>query len=162
MTATSTQTPIIRGADEGEQRWFYGGALLTWKATSTETNGAFSLWEASMVRGKVTPLHTHPADETMYLLEGEILMHMDGQEHRVGAGGLVFAPRGVPHAFMVLSEVARLITIHTPGSCEAFYYGASEPIGADGSGPVDFDRIYSSAKENGGIEILGPPPFAQP
>jgi hypothetical protein len=63
---------------------------------------------------------------------------------------------------MVLSEVARLLTIHTPGSCEAFYYGASEPIGADGSGPVDFDRIYSSAKENGGIEILGPPPFAQP
>ena len=115
-----------------------------------------------MVRGKVTPLHTHPADETMYMLEGEILMNMDGQEYRVAAGGLAFAPRGVPHAFMVLSDVARLITIHTPGSCEAFYHGASEPAGADGSGPVDFDRIYASATKNGGIEILGPPPFAQP
>ena len=67
---TTMQAPIIRGADEGEKRWFYGGAMLTWKASSTETNGAFSLWEASMLRGKVTPLHTHPADETMYLLEG--------------------------------------------------------------------------------------------
>ena len=85
---TTTQAPIIRGADEGEKRWFYGGALLTWKASSNETNGAFSLWEASMVRGKVTPLHTHPADETMYMLEGEILMHMDGQEYRVAAGSL--------------------------------------------------------------------------
>jgi hypothetical protein len=51
LMTTTTQAPIIRGADEGEKRWFYGGALLTWKASSTETNGAFSLWEASMVRG---------------------------------------------------------------------------------------------------------------
>jgi hypothetical protein len=61
----------------------------------------------------------------------------------------------------VLSDVARLITIHTPGSCEAFYHGASEPVGAGDLGPVDFDRIYASAAKNGGIEILGPPPFAQ-
>ena len=53
--------------------------------------------------GKMTPLHTHPdSDETMYVLEGEILMHMDGTEHRVAAGGLAVAPRGVPHAFLVL------------------------------------------------------------
>jgi quercetin dioxygenase-like cupin family protein len=159
---TTTQAPIIRGADEGEKRWFYGGALLTSKATSAETAGAFSLWEAAMVRDKVTPLHTHPADETMYLLEGEILMHLDGEETRVGAGGFVFAPRGVPHAFMVLSDVARMLTLHTPGSCEAFYHGASEPAVDGGSGPVDFDRIYASAAANGGIEILGPPPFAKP
>jgi quercetin dioxygenase-like cupin family protein len=159
MTTTRTQVPVIRSADEGEKRWFYGGAVLTWKATAKETDGAFTMWESSMVRDKVTPLHTHPADETMYVLEGEILMHMDGQEHRVETGGLVFAPREFPHAFKVLSDVARLITIHTPGSCEAFYYGASEELGADGPGSVDFDRIYASAKANGGIEILGPPPF---
>ena len=30
-------------------------------------------------QGKMTPLHTHPeSDETMYVLEGEILMHLDG------------------------------------------------------------------------------------
>ena len=111
--------------------------------------------------GKVTPLHTHPADETMYMLEGEILMHMDGQEYRVAAGGLAFAPRGVPHAFMVLSDVARLITIQTPGSCEAFYHGASEPAGSDAPAP-SFRPHCASATKNGGIEILGPPPFAQP
>jgi quercetin dioxygenase-like cupin family protein len=162
MATVSTATPFVRTAQEGEKRWFYGGAVLTWKATSQETDGAFSLWEASMVQGKVTPLHTHPADETMYVLQGEILMHMDGQEYRVAAGGLTVAPRGVAHAFKVLSEVARLLCLHTPGSCEAFYDGASEPADADGSGPVDFDRIYASAKQNGGIDILGPPPFAHP
>jgi Cupin domain len=113
----------------------------------------------------MTPLHIHPeSDETMYVLEGEILFHMDGDEHRVGTGGLAVAPRGVPHAFMVVSEVARMLCLHTPGCCQAFYWDASEPIssGDDGSGPVDFARVQSSAVKNGGIEILGPPPFARP
>ncbi len=163
MAAVSTAVPIIRAEDDGERRWFYGGGVHTWKATSRETDGAFLLFEDRMDQGKMTPLHTHPeSDETMYVLEGEILMHMDGQEHRVAAGGLAVAPRGVPHAFLVLSEMARLLCLHTPGSCQAFYWGASEPIGADvtASGSVDFARVQASAKQNGGIEILGPPPFA--
>jgi hypothetical protein len=40
--------------------------------------------------------------------------------------------------------------------------GASEPIDAGtASGPVDFDRIRDSGLRNGGIEILGPPPFPE-
>ena len=58
-----------------------------------------------MEKGKATPLHIHPdSDETMYVLEGEILMHMDGREHRLGTGGIAVAPRGVPHAFLVSSR----------------------------------------------------------
>jgi quercetin dioxygenase-like cupin family protein len=161
--AAGTAVPIIRGEDDGERRWFYGGGTHTWKATPQETGGAFLLFEDRMDQGKVTPLHSHPdSDETMYVLEGEILVHMAGQEHRVAAGGLAFAPRGAPHAFLVLSAVARLLCLHTPGCCQAFYWDASEPISADAaaSGPVDFARVQASATQNGGIEILGPPPFA--
>ncbi len=72
------------------------------------------------------------------------------------------APRGVPHAFMVVSETARLLCLHTPGCTEEFYRDASEPVAPDGqAGPVDFDRIRASGERNGGIEILGPPPFAR-
>lgn len=118
-----------------------------------------------MQQGKMTPLHTHPdSDETMYVLEGEILMHLDGQEHTVSAGGIAVAPRGLPHAFMVVSPEARLLCLHTPSSCEAFYWDASESIAAEGAQPgeVDFDRVRASAERNGGIELLGPPPFAHP
>lgn len=163
MSTVTTAIPIIRAAPDGERRWFYGGGVHTWKATAQETGGAFLLFEDSMEQGKVTPLHIHPeTDETMYVLEGEILVHMDGKEYRVGAGGLAVAPRGVPHAFMVLSAGARLLCLQTPGSCQAFYWDASEPIGAGDapSGVVDFARIQASAKQNGGMEILGPPPFA--
>jgi quercetin dioxygenase-like cupin family protein len=163
MGSLTTAVPIIRAERDGERRWFYGGGVHTWKATSQETGGAFLLFEDCMERGKMTPLHTHPeADETMYLLEGEVVVHMDGEEHRLSTGGVAVAPRGVPHAFMVVSEVARMLCLHTPGGGQAFYWGASEPIaeGEAGAGPVDFGRVHASAHANGGIEILGPPPFA--
>lgn len=129
-----------------------------------ETAGAFLLFEMDLDEGKVTPLHTHPdSDETMYVLDGEILMHLDGTDHRIGPGGLASAPRGVPHAFLVLSQAARVLCLHTPGCCQAFYWDASESITAhqSSSGHVDFERVQASARKNGGIEILGPPPFAR-
>jgi quercetin dioxygenase-like cupin family protein len=163
MTTVNASVPVVRAEEEGQRRWFYGGGVHIWKATSEETNGAFLLFEARTSQGKMTPLHTHPdSDETTYVIDGEILMHVDGQEHRVGSGGLVVAPRGVPHAFLVLSQQARLLFLHTPGCCQAFYWGASEPMGADetADGDIDFARVQMSAKQNGGIEIVGPPPFA--
>jgi quercetin dioxygenase-like cupin family protein len=161
MSPSATPAPIVRAKEDGERRAFLGGGLHIWKAKAEETGGAFLLFEDRLDHGKVTPLHTHPdSDETMIVLEGEILMHLAGAEHRVAAGGLAFAPRGMPHAFLVLSATARLLCLHTPGNCEAFYRGASEPLeGPDDSGPVDFGRVRASGQEHGGIEILGPPPF---
>ncbi|MEP6815283.1 MAG: cupin domain-containing protein, partial [Marmoricola sp.] len=157
--------PIVRADADGDRRWFFGGGVHTWKVRAAETNEAFMLFEDRMEQGKMTPLHTHPdSDETMYVLDGEILMHLDGHEHRISAGGIAVAPRGLPHAFMVVSEFARMLCLHTPGCCEAFYWDASEPVtdDASASGLVDFDRVRASAERNGGIVILGPPPFARP
>src|SRR4051794_31614698 len=163
-TSISRPAPIIRGNADGERRWFYGGGVHTWKATSQETNGAFLLFEDSMEHGKATPLHTHPdSDETMIVLEGEIVMHMDGADHQIGAGGVAVAPRDVPHAFLVVSTTARLLCLHTPGTCQAFYWDASEPITGDNPArrEVHFNRVRTSATSNGGIVILGPPPFGE-
>jgi quercetin dioxygenase-like cupin family protein len=132
-----------------------------WMATAEQTGGSYLMFEDRMERGKVTPLHLHPeADETMYLLEGEILFHLDGVEHRVGPGGLAMAPRGTPHAFMVTSEMARMLCLITPGIGQDFYLGASEPYVEGAAHEVDFGKIEQSGRSNGGIEILGPPPFA--
>jgi mannose-6-phosphate isomerase-like protein (cupin superfamily) len=115
-----------------------------------------------MSRGKVTPLHTHPCDETMVVLEGELLVHVQGEEYLVARNGVLVAPRGVPHAFMVTSETARMLVLETPGGSEAFYRGASVTATDDilASAPLDMSRVQQSAKQNGGIEIVGPPPFA--
>ncbi|MCU1353966.1 MAG: cupin protein [Acidimicrobiales bacterium] len=165
MTTIEPAMPIVRDREEGERRWFYGGGLHLWKATAEETNGAFLLFEDRLDHGKVTPLHIHPdSDETMIVLEGAIEMHLDGTHHTVTAGGVASAPRGLPHAFKVTDpDGARLLCLHTPGCCQAFYWDASEPVGpteAGAQGPVDMAKVQASARKNGGIEILGPPPFA--
>lgn len=159
----STAVSIVRREGEGERLRFWGGGVLTMKATAEETGGAFLLFEDSMSQGKTTPLHVHEnEDETLYVLEGEILVHIDGSDHRVGPHGVAVAPRGVPHAFLVTSPSARVLTLQTPGSAEAFYRGASEPAGSDTtpSGPIDSARVRASAERFGGMKVLGPPPFA--
>lgn len=158
--STSTATPIIRDAGEGEKRWFYGGGTHTWKVTAEESDGGLFLFEDEMTEGKMTPLHTHPeADELTYVLEGEILMRTGDREQRVAAGGVTMTPRGVPHAFRVISPTARMLTLQTPGRGAAFYWNASEPAASDAEGPVDFAQLQEWAAKTGAVEILGPPPF---
>src|ERR1700709_1962603 len=122
-TAAADHSPIIRASGEGDRRWFYGGGVHTRHVRADEVGGGFMLFagerpdggggvfmlfEDEMAHGKMTPLHTHPdSDETMYVLEGEILMHMDGVEHRIGVGGSAVAPRGVPHPLPGHSPGAR-------------------------------------------------------
>jgi len=156
----SAPVPIIRAAGEGDKRSFLGGGLHTWKLMTEDTNGAFFLFEDVMSQGKTTPLHRHPeADETIYVLAGELIVSVDGEEARVGPGGMSFVPRGVPHALLVVSAQAQLLTLQTPGTGQAFYRGASEPTTGDASDAVDIARVQASAHDNGGVELLGPPPF---
>ena len=72
----------------------------------------------------------------------------------------MFTPKGVPHAFLVVSESARLLTVQTPGIGQAFYRDASDPAIGDSAVAFDIARLQASAKQNPrGIELLGPPPF---
>jgi quercetin dioxygenase-like cupin family protein len=160
----STAIPIVRNDGEGERLHFYGGGTHLWKASAEETGGALLLFEDQLSEGKTTPLHIHPdEDELLYVLEGELLVHIDGSDHRVGPRGVAVVPRGIPHAFLVTSETARVLCLETPASAEAFYRGASVPVSEVGDDdPVDIGRLQESARRNGGIEIVGPPPFSQP
>ena len=156
-------TPIVQAKGEGERYWFYGGGVHEWKATSEQTDGALFAFEDTLVKGKMTPYHMHPdATECVYVLEGEILVNIDGREHVVGEGGFTMTPPGVPHAFTVTSPTARILEIQTPGSGGAFYLGASELATPEleAAAPVDFDRVVASGATNGGFQMLGPPPFA--
>lgn len=159
----SSAVPIIRQAGEGEQMWFAGGGAFIWKATAAETGGAFIMIEDRMERGKTTPMHLHPKeDEAIYVLEGELLVDIEGEQRRIGRGGLFVAPRGVPHAFMVTSDSAHVLTIQTPGSGEAFYRDAGEPASTpeQAARPADWARLRAVAEASESIELLGPPPFA--
>ena len=138
--------------------WFFGGGVWTWKVRGADTGGTLSVVEVEMDGGKMTPVHTHPIPESLWVLDGEIRYRIDGEDVVLQAGDYVMVPAGIPHAFVVLSESARILGIQPSDACEAFYLGASEPL--DGSSrETDFGRIAQSGAANGGIEIIGPPPF---
>src|SRR5919202_1337276 len=166
-TTTQTPTQILLDVDEGEALWF-NNDLLTFKATGAQTGGEFLLVEELTRRGKLTPLHTHPEEaETFYILEGKALFHLDGTERQVSAGGFVSVPRGVPHAYLITSEVARSLILITPGSgaMEAFFRDAGEPAPQRSlpvEGPLDIERIGAAAERTGAVRILGAPPFGEP
>jgi quercetin dioxygenase-like cupin family protein len=147
---------------EGEHLWFDGG-LLTFKATGADTAGALLLLEVLQPEGKAPPLHVHPeADETFYVLEGKLLVHIDGKEQSARNGGVLVVPRGTPHSFLVISQAARILLAFTPASgvMEDFVRRAGQP-GADPTlapPPPDPER-YQAAAERAGLEVLGPPPF---
>jgi quercetin dioxygenase-like cupin family protein len=163
VTATTQPLPFVRGAAEGERRWFAGGGVHRWLVTSEETDGAFLLFEDEMTGGKATPLHSHPTAESLYLVEGEIVVHLNGVDHPLSAGGFATAPAGVPHAFMVTSDTAKILFLHTPApsECQAFYFHASEPLAiGEEPGDPDFARVRLAAQDTGGMTLLGAPPFA--
>ena len=156
----ATLETTVRAHGAGERRWFCGGGVHSWLATEVDTGGAYLLFEDALDAGKVTPLHQHPdADETFYMLEGEVRLHIADSEQALATGGIAIIPRGVPHAFMVTTPTARMLCLQTPGGGEAFYRHASEPAGV-GEPPIpDFERVRAAAVATGAIEILGPPPF---
>jgi quercetin dioxygenase-like cupin family protein len=160
---TTPLVPIVRNGGEGDQQSFAGGGLHTWKLLAEDTGDAFFAFEDTMVKDKTTPLHVHPeAHEVTYVLEGEIEVQADGQRTRVRSGGLSFVPKGIAHAFIVVSDEARLLTFQSPGGVgQAFYRGASDPAVDDAVDRLDLARLQASAQANPrGITILGPPPFA--
>jgi quercetin dioxygenase-like cupin family protein len=158
-------TPIVRNAGEGDKRSFFGGGLHTWKLLAEDTDGAFFLFEDTMVKDKTTPLHLHPeAHEVTYVVDGEIEVQADGHRSRVRTGGLSFVPKGVAHAFIVVSAEARLISLQSPGAVgQGFYRGASVAAVDDTADTLDLAGLQATAAANPrGITILGPPPFAVP
>lgn len=161
----SSAIPMVLEQDAGEFIWF-GAGLFTFKVTSEQSGGVFILTEDTMSRGKTTPLHVHPVhDETIYLIDGELLVHLDGVEYKARPGSVAAIPRGTPHAFLVTSESARLIVFITPGdrNAEAFFREGGEaapsrtppPPGT----PLNIERLLEAGKRTGYMDVLGPPPF---
>jgi mannose-6-phosphate isomerase-like protein (cupin superfamily) len=99
-----------------------------------------------------TPAHVHEREDELFLsLEGEHIIELDGQEHRIGPGEFVFAPRGVPHAQRrVVPHEGRILLVATPGGLEGFFRELAEADAAGTLGP----EAYATASVRYGITWL--------
>ena len=99
-----------------------------------------------------TPLHVHTnEDELFYALEGEHVIQVGDEEHRIGPGETAFGPRGVPHAQRrVVPAAGRILIAVTPGGFEGFF---RELADADRAGRLGPDA-YAAASQRFGITWL--------
>jgi quercetin dioxygenase-like cupin family protein len=158
----STRTPFHAVAPhEGESIWF-NGALQDIKLRGEWSDDALSLVEVTSTRGRATGLHADPSHETFYILEGELLFHVDGEERCAPAGATIAIRQGVAHAFLVVSETVRFLVMNAPGTQERFFRAGGEPAltrDLASAPPPDHARTMAAAQEHG-VTFLGPPPFA--
>jgi quercetin dioxygenase-like cupin family protein len=154
-------TPALTVAALGGTPLWFNGAHQDIKVPGSWSDDAFSLVEVTSTEGRATGLHTDPSHETFYILDGVVLFHVDGVEHRAGAGETVAIRRGVPHAFLVVSETARFLVLNTPGGQDRFFAAGGEPAASRdfASAPApDHVKTMAAAHEHG-VTFLGPPPF---
>ena len=69
---TGQISAVLRSDADIRSLTYPNGTTTRFTAPGSETAGQFGLFEALMPHGAAPPLHSHPQDETIYVLEGEL------------------------------------------------------------------------------------------
>ena len=152
-----------RWVEVGSSVWYVGN-LFTILASSEDTGGRFALIEILAPKGTEPPRHVHQReDETFFVLEGEITFYIGDEIYAATPGTFVFAPRGIPHSWVVESDVVRKLVTLTPGGAEEHFRDPrfGEPartptLPPPPEGPPDVATLVADM-ERYGVEVVGPP-----
>jgi quercetin dioxygenase-like cupin family protein len=132
------------------------------KVTGEETDGRLFQAVLSYPRGAAPPVHIHhDADETFYVLEGEVTIFVGDERFECTAGDFVLGPRGISHAFLVKSERAEMLVTFSPAGIDGFFAEVAPPVipGAPPPAPTmpdqdEFVRLMAKYE----CEFIAPPP----
>jgi quercetin dioxygenase-like cupin family protein len=162
MSIEPITKPYRVASGEGLADVWWKSGRLTVKSAAADTGNAFSQVVTDDPRGSGAPLHVHHnEDETFYVLEGEVTMFVGEERIDLSTGDYLFAPREVPHAYVVRSERARMLGMFSPAGLEELIVSLGVPV----TGPEPpTDAVIPPMDEMArrfaayGVEILGPPP----
>jgi quercetin dioxygenase-like cupin family protein len=73
----------------------YADGAIVSKTLLNKEHGTLTLF--AFDAGQGLSEHTSPYDATVFVVEGQALLVIDGQEVRAGAGEMVIMPANVPH-----------------------------------------------------------------
>jgi quercetin dioxygenase-like cupin family protein len=128
--------------------------VLDLKISAEDTNGSLSVFEQTGFTPKGgPPLHIHPyQDEYFFVLEGEYQFQVDQDIYHLSAGDTIFLPRNVQHAFIQLTEKARVLVSYNPaGKMESFF-----EVTDSWTSPPSNDLIKKTFADHDMI-VVGPP-----
>ena len=114
------------------------GDQIRFILTGEQTGGAFFLAEVLVPPGGGPPPHIHDReDETFYLLQGTLTIHVDDQTIYASEGHCAHLPRGIVHYFRNTGEgTARMLVTATPAGIEKYFEEAFNPAGDDQAPPL--------------------------
>jgi quercetin dioxygenase-like cupin family protein len=139
--------------------WFAGTKVIV-RVRAAQSDGRLGAWESEEPLRTALPLHVHTReDEQVVLLAGTIASVVGDRVHHLVAGDTLALPRGVPHAHVVTSQDARVLTIAMPGGFEQLFVDLGVPA-LPGTTPLPPDNAALARAAAGfGVEIVGPPPI---
>src|SRR5580765_2254548 len=125
--------PTLRKPSEG-RTFAVVGDVYRFLATSEDTDGKYTLWEAIVPPGGGPPPHVHSREEEgFYILEGEITLQAGDQKIVATAGMFVNMPIGMPHSFKNESTMpAKMLIMIAPAGLENMFFEVGVPL-AEGS-----------------------------
>ena len=150
MALQEEPKPFVLNSGEGQPFAYLGGNAL-FKITNDQT-GAWSLSIETFPAGFASALHSHPTEHSgFYILSGEMRIKCGEMDATVGAGGFVWLPRDVPHAFKV-GDAAPRMWLNVQGPTGDFRHLIEEMSRSGSNASPD-----AAARHN--LQRLGPSPF---
>jgi mannose-6-phosphate isomerase-like protein (cupin superfamily) len=136
--------PTVNPPGSGEPFAGAGGDAIV---VRLETSGddPIAVIEDSSTDTDPAPLHSHPWDELVYVLESEMSLTCGEKTLVGGAGTLATLPRGVAHTLHVTRPPARFLMI-TIGAPSTDFLKEVGPVYADGP---TLDRLLEVARRHG-------------
>src|SRR5690242_13477559 len=110
---------IARKSDDTRQLWMLGG-LYEVLISGEETGGKQTVMRMTAPAGTGSPPHTHPGDETLYVLEGELDVHIGDDVLSASPGSTFHFPAGTREFFEAKTQATVLVT-YTPGGIDKFF-----------------------------------------
>jgi len=77
---------------------------VRWLITKNMGAENFAMRLFEMEPGGYSPLHSHPWEHEVFILEGEGTVFGDGKEHKFKAGDVIFIPPNEKHQFKNTSK----------------------------------------------------------
>jgi quercetin dioxygenase-like cupin family protein len=148
----TTLSPVVIPPGAGKDLHAFGNVLNVMLG-GEQTGNQLSITSELTPPGGGPPLHVHRREDEIFLvIDGRISYCVNGEWTEVEPGGVVYLPRGVPHAFRNVGESpSRHWIITTPSEFEIFFSRCADEFAKVG-GP-DMGRIVEITNEHGG-EIL--------
>jgi quercetin dioxygenase-like cupin family protein len=152
-TAIAERRVLKRGA--GLKLQSGPGRDLIFKVTGEDTDGALDYFIVEVAPHGGPPLHMHHhQEETLHVLKGSYKVRIGDDVYRCDEGDFAYLPKGVPHAFLNLTdEPGEIVVVYAPGGGHKFY----EELGPMTRGGT-IDRVAVAALfTKYDMTLLGPP-----